>query len=134
MLALDEKGFRIMLLLRLSPIMPFNIVNYAAGTSSMSFTSYTLALLGLLPGTILFVFIGGSAGAITDMNANGIDPAQVSGIASGVLFGMLAMLLTTYYTRMELKKITERRSSEIATRQALEISQTLDCPNQVVSR
>ena len=107
MLALDEKGFRIMLLLRLSPIMPFNIVNYAAGTSSMSFTSYTLALLGLLPGTILFVFIGGSAGAITDMNANGIDPAQVSGIASGVLFGMLAMLLTTYYTRIELKKVRD---------------------------
>jgi uncharacterized membrane protein YdjX (TVP38/TMEM64 family) len=51
--ALEEKGFHIMVLLRLSPIIPFNVVNYLAGVSAISLANYCMALVGILPGTIL---------------------------------------------------------------------------------
>merc|ERR1711982_262843 len=72
--ALSTNGFRIMFLLRLSPIIPFNVLNYFAGVTSISLMDNILSLLGILPGTILIVFLGGSAGKITetslDMNNN----------------------------------------------------------------
>ena len=73
-------------------------VNYAAGTSSIFSTLYTLALISLLPGTMSFAFIGVYEDAITDMNKNGTYPAQISCIATEILFDVLAILLRTYYT------------------------------------
>ena len=47
---MEKKGFRIFCLLRLSPIIPYNALNYIAGATAVSFRDYTLALIGLLPG------------------------------------------------------------------------------------
>lgn len=49
---MEKKGFRIFCLLRLSPIIPYNALNYIAGATAVSFRDYTLALIGLLPGEI----------------------------------------------------------------------------------
>ena len=48
--ALEKKGLRILILLRLSPIVPFNVINYVAGVTSVSFRDYLVALLAILPG------------------------------------------------------------------------------------
>ncbi len=61
--AMKGKGFRIFFLLRLSPIIPFNVLNYMAGATAITFKDYSLSLIGLLPGTILYVFVGASAGS-----------------------------------------------------------------------
>ena len=60
---MKDKGLRIFLLLRLSPIIPYNALNYMAGATAVTFHAYTLALIGLLPGTALYVFVGASAGS-----------------------------------------------------------------------
>lgn len=60
---MKDKGLRIFLLLRLSPIIPYNALNYMAGATAVTFRAYTLALIGLLPGTALYVFVGASAGS-----------------------------------------------------------------------
>jgi len=61
--ALEEKGFRIMVLLRLSPIIPFNVLNYVSGITAIKFIHYCVACFAMLPGTILYVFLGASAGS-----------------------------------------------------------------------
>jgi len=68
--ALAEKGFRIMALLRLSPIIPFNVLNYVAGVTAIGFWQYVWAMFAILPGTVLYVFLGASAGSLAD-SANG---------------------------------------------------------------
>lgn len=57
--AIGESGFRIVLLLRLSPIVPFNLLNYALGLTRVRLRDYVLAsFLGMLPGTVLYVYLG----------------------------------------------------------------------------
>lgn len=79
--AMKGKGFRIFFLLRLSPIIPFNALNYMAGATAITFKDYTLSLIGLLPGTILYVFVGASAGSSMedDMHGDDVDSGKSSG-------------------------------------------------------
>jgi uncharacterized membrane protein YdjX (TVP38/TMEM64 family) len=108
--ALAEKGYRIMTLLRLSPIIPFNALNYVAGVTALGFLHYVLSLLAILPGTILYVFLGASAGSVTDAAMSGDDNMTVTYIvvAVGVVFGVLAVALTSYYAKQELDKVTRQ--------------------------
>lgn len=55
-------AFRIIFLLRLIPLVPYNLINYAAGLTTMRFVPYTLAtMLGIIPGTIVFINLGDAA-------------------------------------------------------------------------
>ena len=54
-----RQGFRIILYLRLFPVIPYNALNLIAGASPISFRDYFWAtMFGLIPGTILFAFLG----------------------------------------------------------------------------
>jgi len=60
--AVRRKAFTIVLLLRLSPIVPFNALNYALSLSSVRLGTYVLAsFLGMLPGTLFWVYLGSLA-------------------------------------------------------------------------
>ena len=63
---MKHQGLKIYFLLRLSPVIPFNVTNYVGGVTAISFRDYSLALIGILPGTILYCFIGASAGSLVD--------------------------------------------------------------------
>lgn len=113
--ALAEKGFRIMTLLRLSPIVPFNLLNYIAGVTAIPFWSYFWANFGILPGTVLYVFLGASAGSLTDSANSGDDNMTVTVvvIVVGVVLGILAIAVTSYYARKELNKVVAKRQAEM---------------------
>lgn len=67
-----RQGFRIVLLTRLSPVLPFNLLNYAYGVTSVSFRDYILASwLGMLPGTVLYVYLGYAAAQAAGGEAGG---------------------------------------------------------------
>jgi uncharacterized membrane protein YdjX (TVP38/TMEM64 family) len=60
--AVGQEGLRIVLLLRLSLVFPFNILNYALGLTKISFRDYALAtLIGMLPETLMLVYLGSVA-------------------------------------------------------------------------
>jgi uncharacterized membrane protein YdjX (TVP38/TMEM64 family) len=57
--AVAARGWTVITLLRLSPLIPFNVQNYLLGVTGLSFGWFLLAtLLGSLPGSLLFVYIG----------------------------------------------------------------------------
>ena len=57
--AVAREGFRIVLLTRLSPVFPFNLLNFAYGLTRVSVRDYLLASwIGMLPGTVLYVYLG----------------------------------------------------------------------------
>ena len=57
--AIRASGFKIVLLLRLSPIFPFNLLNYALALTRVPLREYVIAsLVGMLPGTFLYVYLG----------------------------------------------------------------------------
>ena len=57
--AVGREGFTLVFLLRLSPLVPFNVLNYALSLSGISTGRYVLAtFLGIIPGTWLYVYLG----------------------------------------------------------------------------
>ncbi len=60
--AIGKQGFKMVLLTRLSPVFPFVLLNYLLGLTAVRAGAYALAnLLGMLPATFLFVYIGAAA-------------------------------------------------------------------------
>ena len=62
--AVSREGLRLVLLTRLSPAFPFSLLNLAYGLSEVSLRDYTIGLIGILPGTILFCALGALAGDV----------------------------------------------------------------------
>jgi len=62
--AVSREGLKLVLLTRLSPAFPFSLLNLAYGLSTVSLRDYSLGLIGILPGTILFCGLGALAGDV----------------------------------------------------------------------
>lgn len=108
--ALEEKGFRIMALLRLSPIIPFNAINYIGGVTAISLSAYCLSLVAILPGTVLYVFLGASAGSLADSSGSGDNSTvTIAVVVVGAVFGIFAIFVTSYYAKKELNRVIEAR-------------------------
>jgi len=89
--ALGEKGFRIVLLSRLSFVLPYNFLNYSYGLSSVPYWKYLPAsLLGMLPESLLFLYLASVARSLHEALA-GLNPASP---LSRVMFviGLAALL------------------------------------------
>jgi uncharacterized membrane protein YdjX (TVP38/TMEM64 family) len=72
--AIGSQGRKIVFLLRLSPVFPFNLLNYALGLTRVRFADYVVASIGMLPGTLLYVYYGKVAGDLARL-AGGAGPA-----------------------------------------------------------
>lgn len=60
--AVGREGLKIVLLTRLSPVFPFNLLNYAYGVTGVTLKDYILGSIGMIPGTIMYVYLGSLAG------------------------------------------------------------------------
>ena len=119
--ALKENGLKIFLLLRLSPIIPFNAINYIGGVTSIQLKHYSLALIGILPGTVLYVFIGATAGSLTESENAVSGPWAIAAIVIGIVFGLLAVFAASYYAKREFNKIVaEQQEQEVQEGSAAE--------------
>ena len=66
--AIGERGFFVVLLTRLSPLFPYNLLNYAWGVSSVRLSRYVLASwMGMIPGTLLYVYLGAAASDVSQL-------------------------------------------------------------------
>jgi len=116
--ALKSQGLKIMILLRLSPIIPFNAINYILGVTSAKLRDYMIACFAMLPGTMLYTFLGSSAGSIVESASSGSDNLTVTiiVIVFGVVFGVLSIIATTYYAKKELNKILDANNDNDETK------------------
>ena len=61
--AVAREGWKMVLLTRLSPVFPFNLLNYAYGLTRVTLAEYVLASwIGMMPATVMFVYIGALSG------------------------------------------------------------------------
>jgi uncharacterized membrane protein YdjX (TVP38/TMEM64 family) len=64
--AVGERGGLVVLLTRLSPAFPFSLLNYALGLTKVPLKTYVLvSWLGMIPGTLLYVYLGSIAQNLT---------------------------------------------------------------------
>ncbi len=105
--AIARQGLKIVTLLRLSPVFPFNLLNYALGLTQVRFGDYLLAMVGILPGTILYVYTGKLAGDVVAL-AGDAAPARGPGYYAVLGLGLAAtVVVTTMVTRTARRALEE---------------------------
>jgi uncharacterized membrane protein YdjX (TVP38/TMEM64 family) len=110
--AVGEQGFKIVLLTRLSPIFPFNLLNYAYGLTRVRFGHYALgSWIGMLPGTVMYVYLGHAmrrvAATVAEATQKG---AQKNTTAQQVFFWVglvIAVGVAVFVTRVARKALRE---------------------------
>ncbi|MEG4958675.1 MULTISPECIES: TVP38/TMEM64 family protein [unclassified Microcoleus] len=108
--AVASEGWKIVLLTRLSPIFPFNLLNYAFGVTQVSLKDYFFASwIGMIPGTVMYVYIGSLAGSLAALGSQGRSRTAAEWALYGI--GLLATIaLTVYATRFAKKALEEKIS------------------------
>ena len=106
--AIGRKGLKIVILLRLSPMFPFNLLNYALGLTSVSFTDYVFASPAMLPGTLLYVYYGKIASdvALLAGGASMHGPAYYAVLGLGLAAMIAVTTLVTRTARQALREAT----------------------------
>jgi len=102
-----EQGFKIVLLSRLSPVLPFILLNYAYGLTKVSFWRYVLASwIGMLPGTIMYVYFGSTAGQLAKIAAGEVEGGSARTIffVSGLIITVGVVVLVTRTAQKALKE------------------------------
>ncbi|NOY41724.1 MAG: TVP38/TMEM64 family protein [Planctomycetes bacterium] len=105
--AVEQAGFKIVLLTRLSPAFPFNVLNYLFSITKVRTRDYFLASwIGMFPGTILYVYLGTAIKNIADLVSGNYEGGMSQKLLLGV--GLLAtVVVTVYITRVARAAIRE---------------------------
>jgi uncharacterized membrane protein YdjX (TVP38/TMEM64 family) len=115
--AVGAQGRKIVFLLRLSPVFPFNLLNYALGLTKVRFADYLIASLGMIPGTILYVYYGKLAGDVAAL-AGGAPVQKGAGYYGVLIVGLVAtVIVTTIVTRIARRALREATGEAVGSRQ-----------------
>src|SRR6185369_16922747 len=90
--AIGAEGRKIVFLLRLSPVFPFTLLNYALGLTNVRFADYLLACVGMIPGTLLYVYSGKLAGDVAVL-ASGTPVDKGPGYYALLTVGLIATVV-----------------------------------------
>lgn len=110
--ALGERGFLIVLLTRLSPLFPFNLLNYAYGVTAVKPHQYILgSWIGMFPGTLLYVYAGSVAANLAQVLAGEVETGTAGQIL--LVVGLLATVIVTALVTRVARRYLERQTDAV---------------------
>ena len=107
--AIGKQGAKLIFLLRLSPVIPFNLSNYLYGLTSVKFWPYVLASwIGMMPGTLLYVYLGtiGKVGLEASKGDGHRNPIEYVFLSIGLI---ATIVVTVIVTRVAKRALEEKR-------------------------
>ena len=112
--AIRASGFKIVLLLRLSPIFPFNLLNYALAPTRVPLREYVIAsFVGMLPGTFLYVYLGSLVTNASELLSGKRPPLGAWGQVlywGGLVATLLVVVLITRIARRALNRALQSKT------------------------
>ena len=108
--AIGREGWRMVGLTRLSPVFPFSLLNYAFGVTRVPLGQYVLASwIGMLPGTIMYVYLGSLAGSLATLGGSTSGQARTPAQWALYAVGLLATIaVTVYVTRIARRALRQK--------------------------
>ncbi|MCA1904731.1 MAG: VTT domain-containing protein, partial [Cyanobacteria bacterium KgW148] len=103
-------GLKIVLLTRLSPVFPFNLLNYAFGITSVSLKDYALGSVGMVPGTVLYVYVGSLGGNLAQLGSK-IEPNPLLQWTIRTIGFAATLAVTLYITRLAQRELAKELES-----------------------
>ena len=116
-MAIQNEGLKTMVMLRLSPFIPFNALNYVMSGTSISLKDYTIGLLGMIPATVVYVYLGASAhqAVAGDYKKNtGNSVLTTVLFVVGALAGIGVVVVVSKKARKYLNDIVEKSKINVA--------------------
>ncbi|OZH54462.1 SNARE associated Golgi family protein [Hydrocoleum sp. CS-953] len=109
-IAVVKEGFKIVFLTRLCPLFPFNLLNYAFGVMQVSLKDYILGSLGMIPATVMYVYLGSLMGDIALVGTSQ-QPTNLTIELTKWIINILGLIttivVTIYVTRLAKKALEE---------------------------
>lgn len=100
-------GVRIMLLLRLSPLIPYSVLNYALALSGVRYADFVVAFLGMIPAIVLYTYYGKIVGDVAALAA-GVSPPRGAEyyvlLAGGLVTTIVSTTMITRAARREMER------------------------------
>lgn len=107
--AVTERGLLVIVMIRLSLFVPYNLANYALGATDMSFKHFSLGSLAMLPMVFVHAWWGSLAGAVLLNTGTGVNPADYPGGWTLTIIGIVVtaslMLLLAKWSGDALREI-----------------------------
>jgi len=116
--AVGAQGFKIVLLTRLSPIFPFNLLNYAFGLTNVKLWQYVLASwIGMFPGTVMYIYLGSALKSLAEVAAGEPEggTAQTVFFVAGLVMTVVATVVITRVARRALNEAVAAHDPSAAT-------------------
>lgn len=106
--AIGKESFKLVLFLRLSPLLPFALSNYLYGLTSVDLGEYVLgSWLGMFPGTFAYVSAGDVSKSVFENASGGGGTAGLGSVAPLALGVGGTLLATTFISRIVMKTLKE---------------------------
>jgi len=106
--AVAREGWKIVILTRLSPVFPFNLLNYAYGLTRVRLRDYAVASwLGMIPGTVMFVYIGSLSGDLARAASGTAGQPNAKWVLNAIGF-IATVAVAVYATRIGSRALQER--------------------------
>jgi uncharacterized membrane protein YdjX (TVP38/TMEM64 family) len=106
--AVAGQGAWVMFLLRLSPLVPFNVLNYALALSGVRYSDFAVALLGMIPAIIMYTYYGRVVGDVAALAA-GVSPPRGPEYYLLLVVGLVATIVSTTMITRAARRAVERR-------------------------
>ncbi len=105
--AIHQTGLMVVILTRLSMILPYNLLNYSLGLTAVRLRDYLIgSAIGMVPGIFLFVYIGAGATDIADILSGDLQLGDYELLIGGI--GLLAVAaVVVLITRVAKKALKE---------------------------
>lgn len=124
--ATQHHGFTIVLLSRLSPLFPFNLLNYAFSVTAVKFRDYFIAtMLGVIPACFVWVYMGTFMKTIAEVATGKVDPSTVKPwvLVLSLVITLIAMVILAYVAK---KMLARALAEEVTPEEAAEMAEALE--------
>lgn len=113
-----KKGLLLNFLLRLSPLIPFNLFNYGMGCTGVKLWHYVVGGTGMIPGTIAYVYFGSAISNVSDAIAGRFEGGwlQLVILIAGSLLALVGVIFVSCVAKRAISKVLreekERKKKE----------------------
>ena len=105
--AIAEEGLKLIFLIRLSPAFPFNLLNYALGLTKVSFRDYVLGTTGIIPGTIMYVYLGSLIGDVAMLGTGEAPANPIIDWTIKILIFVTVVAISLYIAKIAKKALND---------------------------
>ena len=114
--AMESDGFFLMTLLHFCPLVPFTILNFVIGITSMGLLDFCLSIIGIIPGSVVYILMGTSIqdvrDIVSDKKSSKNARLNLAFIITGTIIGLLGIAYTSYVTKKYFDEIVQKSEEE----------------------